>query len=111
MGRRDRQLGIGRDITRQDFLNGVSIAVTSSLVSCSGETPFTDGSPYPPALTGMRGSHDGSWEAAHEMKDGASWEDAADTGETYDLIVVGGGISCAIDQAHRAVQELVALAD
>ncbi len=27
------------------------------------------------------------------MKDGASWEDAADTGETYDLIVVGGGIS------------------
>ena len=45
------------------------------------------------------------------MKDGASWEDAADTGETYDLIVVGGGISCAIDQAHRAVQELVALAD
>ncbi len=93
MGRRDRQLGMGRDITRRDFLNGVSIAVTSSLVSCSGETPFTDGSPYPPALTGMRGSHDGSWEAAHEMKDGASWEDAADTGETYDLIVVGGGIS------------------
>ena len=78
---------MGRDITRRDFLNGVSIAITSSLLSCRREPP------YPPAFTGMRGSHDGSWEPAHEMKDGAFWENVTDTGETYDLIVVGGGIS------------------
>jgi spermidine dehydrogenase len=50
-------------------------------------------SAYPPALTGLRGSHDGSWEVAHELRDGKTWEGAADTGESYDLVVVGGGIS------------------
>jgi len=25
---------------------------------------------YPPAKTGMRGSHDGSWEAGHALRDG-----------------------------------------
>ena len=36
MGRRDRQLGIGRDITRRDFLNVVSIAVTTRLSPVAG---------------------------------------------------------------------------
>src|SRR5262245_40190473 len=51
---------------------------------------------YPPALTGLRGSHDGSWELAHALRDGTLWQQAGvvtDTRETYDLIVVGGGIS------------------
>ena len=51
---------------------------------------------YPPALTGMRGSHPGSFETAHSLRDGTFWDSAGkpeDTGETYDLIVVGGGIS------------------
>ena len=51
---------------------------------------------YPPALTGMRGSHPGSFDAAHSLRDGTFWDSAGkpqDTGETYDLIVVGGGIS------------------
>jgi spermidine dehydrogenase len=48
---------------------------------------------YPPALTGLRGSHDGSWEVAHSLRDGQGWEDGLDTGESYDLVVVGGGIS------------------
>jgi spermidine dehydrogenase len=50
---------------------------------------------YPPALTGMRGSHDGSWELAHAPRDGRFWQQAGaitDTPETYDLIVVGCGI-------------------
>ncbi|UXD25021.1 hypothetical protein FORC065_2197 [Yersinia enterocolitica] len=56
-------------ITRRDFLNGVAIAVTA------GMTPFEalKASPqtaaqtlyYPPSLTGMRGNHRGSYEAAH----------------------------------------------
>src|SRR5207237_706193 len=51
---------------------------------------------YPPALTGMRGSHDGSYDASHALRDGRFWRTAGqpiDTRETYDLVVVGGGIS------------------
>ena len=51
---------------------------------------------YPPALTGMRGSHPGSFDAAHALRDGTFWDSIGkpeDTGEVYDLIVVGGGIS------------------
>ncbi len=44
----------------------------------------------------MRGDHPGSFEAAHSLRDGTFWDSAGkpeDTGETYDLIIVGGGIS------------------
>src|SRR5207253_1946159 len=57
---------------------------------------------YPPALTGMRGSHPGSFDAAHSLRDGTFWDSVGkpeDTGETYDLIVVGGGIS-GLSAAH-----------
>ena len=48
---------------------------------------------YPPLLNGMRGSHPGSFEAAHALRDGAAVGRAIDTGESYDLVVVGAGIS------------------
>ena len=51
---------------------------------------------YPPALTGLRGSTEGTFEAAHALKDGAFWKMTrapSTTGETYDLVVVGAGIS------------------
>jgi spermidine dehydrogenase len=48
---------------------------------------------YPPALTGLRGSNPGSFEDAHALRDGRQPGSAADTGESYDLVVVGGGIS------------------
>ena len=51
---------------------------------------------YPPALTGLRGSHAGSFETFHALKDGTFWDTAGSivsTRETYDLAVVGGGIS------------------
>jgi spermidine dehydrogenase len=84
-----------RTITRRDFLNGVSLAVGGTLLS--GPVARAMGLPaandYPPGLTGLRGSHDGSWEVAHSLRDGQSWEDGLDTGESYDLVVVGGGIS------------------
>jgi spermidine dehydrogenase len=41
----------------------------------------------------MRGSHDGSWEVAHAMRDGKQWAAVTKDTETFDLIVVGGGIS------------------
>lgn len=40
----------------------------------------------------MRGAHPGSFEAAHARVQGKRWQ-AAETGEHYDLVVVGAGIS------------------
>jgi spermidine dehydrogenase len=103
--KQDRTLGMHREISRRDFLNGVSIAVGTSLLAANPlwveafgvpQSPFApekDPSYYPPALTGMRGSHDGSWETAHALRDGKEWPDAIADDESYDLIVVGAGIS------------------
>jgi spermidine dehydrogenase len=103
---RDRSLGMDRDITRRDFLNGVSVAVGGSLLASGTpwlygilDPPFApekDPNYYPPALMGMRGNHDGSFPVAHSLRDGTFWNKAAKphpTGETYDLVIVGGGIS------------------
>jgi spermidine dehydrogenase len=105
----DRDLGMDRTITRRDFLNGVAIGVGGALAGgqLSGipgldallaANGLAQDAPayYPPALTGMRGSHDGSFEVSHALRDGRFWTTAgqpANTGETYDLVVVGGGIS------------------
>jgi len=96
MNRIDRQLGMDADITRRDFLNGMSVAIGASLLPPSS-TAHDIGAQdlpgyYPPKQTGMRGSHRGSFEAAHMAHDGKTW-DGEDTGEQYDLVVVGGGIS------------------
>src|SRR5271165_5352411 len=45
---------------------------------------------------GMRGNHDGTFTFAHLLRDGEKWEELgaeAKIGESYDLVVVGGGIS------------------
>ena len=96
----DRELGMHRDITRRNFVNGVGVAVTGSLLAPSWLSAL-EGTPfgsqvqeyYPPARTGMRGSHAGSFEVAHALRDGNTWTDVADTDEHYDLVVVGGGLS------------------
>lgn len=93
-------------ITRRDFLNGVGVAITGSLVAPPWLDAFNgatqDYAPeklpgyYPPALTGLRGSHAGSFEVGHELRDGKSWDEGGtdvETGETYDLVVVGAGLS------------------
>ena len=49
---------------------------------------------YPPTLTGMRGSHEGSYEVAHELAwRGNKPERYEALNEHYDLIVVGAGMS------------------
>jgi spermidine dehydrogenase len=51
---------------------------------------------YPPARTGLRGDHAGSFETAHQIRDGVGISELGpikETGETYDLVVVGGGLS------------------
>ncbi|MGZ4150524.1 MAG: NAD(P)-binding protein, partial [Actinomycetota bacterium] len=55
---------------------------------------FVDGSSYPPGRTGLRGSHLGSFEVGHAIRDGGKYDLAGlPVGETYDLVVAGAGIS------------------
>jgi len=83
------------NITRRDFINGVALSVAAGSTLSPLELLAKSSSAYPPALTGMRGSHPGSFEVAHAVaRDGKRWpRPAAQTDETYDLVVVGGGIS------------------
>src|SRR5215472_3193065 len=103
---RDRELGMHRKITRRDFLNGMAAGAGGAIASpwlgglfaAQASAPSVQDRPgyYPPTRTGMRGSHPGAFEVAHALRDGTFWEKAGkpvDTGETYDLIVLGGGIS------------------
>ncbi len=101
----DDDLGMKRAITRRDFLNGVAVGAGGALASTifpgltwAEADRLAQDAPeyYPPTLTKMRGSHPGSFDAAHALRDGTFWESAGkpvDTHETYDLVVVGGGIS------------------
>jgi spermidine dehydrogenase len=98
----DKALGMDRPITRRDFMNGIAIGATAAaagpLFAATPASPPPNAAQdafgyYPPLLTGMRGSHPGSFEDAHALRDGQTWPAATDTGEEYDLIVVGGGIS------------------
>ena len=98
----DKELGMDSHITRRDFMQGAAMAIAAAVTpptSLFGQqaaeaqnTPGYD----PPAAHGLRGSHPGSFEVAHRLRDGNFWANAGQpesTGESYDLIVVGGGIS------------------
>src|SRR6202051_4414205 len=94
--RNDRELGMNREITRRDFLNGVAIGAGATLLGGSigaeqlfAAAAFDEFAPekaadyYPPARTGIRGNHDGSFSFAHRMRDGesaSSLGDAVNTG-------------------------------
>src|SRR6202158_470490 len=107
---RDRYLGMDRPITRRDFLNGIAVgaaAGASGPLLAASPAPAAAGPGaaqlppaaqdafgyYPPLLTGLRGNHPGSFEDAHALRDGKPTPTATDTGEEYDLIVVGAGLS------------------
>ena len=94
---------MSKQITRRDFCNGIAIGTGISLLSpmdLFGQNAFTIQNPeqpfayYPPTLTGMRGSHKGSFEVAHALawagEKPAKYEKLD---EEYDLVIVGAGIS------------------
>ena len=65
-----------KKVTRRDFCNGIAVGTGISLLSpmdLFGQNAFTIQNPeqlftyYPPTLTGMRGSHKGSFEVAHAL--------------------------------------------
>ena len=80
-------------ITRRDFLDGLALTIATGLTPMSQimAQPFR----YPPALTGMRGQHAGSFETAHaHARAGRRFPvDQLSVEERYDLVVVGAGIS------------------
>ena len=102
---RDRDLGMHRPISRRDFIGGVAVGIGGATwaAGCGPGQPPLPPDPgfervagyYPPAKSGLRGSHDGSLRGRPppEGRPPRPLEGAADTGESYDLVVVGGGIS------------------
>jgi len=97
------------EIDRRDFLEGVAVgaaglgigrgAQTAAMPAAMpaamlAATPAAQAMPgyYPPLLTGLRGSHPGSFETAHALRDGDAPSGTA-SGESYDLVVIGAGIS------------------
>ena len=107
---RDREIGMDLAISRRDFVQGVAIGsagilAAAALPGCTQATPaLPPGAQdlpgyYPPSLTGLRGSHAGSFEAAHALRDGAPQPAPAELDEHYDLVVVGAGIS-GLSAAH-----------
>jgi spermidine dehydrogenase len=82
-------------ITRRDFLNGTALTITAGLLPIDQLRAATTISNYPPALTGLRGAHDGAFEVAHQLaREGRPFPlDALKAEETYDLVVVGAGIA------------------
>ncbi|MGI9570723.1 MAG: NAD(P)-binding protein, partial [Desulfobulbia bacterium] len=87
------------NITRRDFLNGIALGIAGfgalsplEIFALQGKTPPGY---YPPSLTGMRGNHAGSFEVAHAVaRNGARFpRPDVQTDRTYDLIILGGGIS------------------
>ncbi len=105
----DKDLGMDRGINRRDFLNGVAVTAGASLLPphviaalANGKDPEKAADYYPPILTGLRGSHVGSFEVAHTVRDGGFWKTGPtpiETGEKFDLVIVGGGIS-GLSAAH-----------
>ena len=100
MNSKDRKLGMNQQISRRDVLHGVGAIAAASFVPghafADQMLAIEKAGVYPPALTGMRGNHPGSFDVAHELaREGkVDWGaySEPDSG-VYDLVVVGGGIS------------------
>lgn len=108
MDERDRRLGMDKAISRRDFLSGVSVAIGASLLPryaiAGQQESLFPAYYYPPAMTGMRGSHPGSFEVAHASVQGQKWPPGKSE-EHYDLVVVGAGIS-GLSAAHIYLRDI-----
>jgi spermidine dehydrogenase len=92
----DQSLGMHRPITRRDFLDGIAVAAGTVALGGGIGRAFAESPAYPPAMLHLRGQTNADFQAMHALRDNTFWDraGAADsTGEHYDLIVIGAGIS------------------
>ncbi len=116
MKQSDKNLGMDKLISRRDILHGFGGLAAGAITSSALSTTAIAGqlfSPedasensannfYPPAQSGLRGNHQGSFEVAHELGRDAKkvWGPVLQSDKTiYDLVVVGAGIS-GLSAAH-----------
>ena len=106
----DKELGMDRAISRRDFLNGsatiiAAAALPGGALASDGESAQAGTAGYPPLRTGLRGSHPGSYEVAHQLarRGRQDWGPVQigheAESDVYDLIIVGAGIS-GLSAAH-----------
>lgn len=97
MKKTDSELGMDREISRRDFIHDAGVAALglSLPISALANADSTAAEEYyPPTRTGLRGSHPGAFEYAHALaREGKSFDPPRDLDESYDLVVVGAGIS------------------
>jgi spermidine dehydrogenase len=110
----DRDLGLDTRITRKDFLNTTLLGLGGALLQAPAPAaflrdvlaePLAAAGQAPDDWTGFGGTGDYAssngntkavMDAAHRLRDGVFGplpSTAADTGELYDVIVVGGGLA------------------
>src|SRR5689334_11125486 len=97
----DKVLGMREDISRRDFLDGTLLASGAALLTAAAPIPALSQSKDWTGYSGegdYKGSAGNTEEvirAAHAVRDGAFEQKIAegDTGESYDLVVVGGGFA------------------
>ena len=83
---------------RRNFINGTLLVAGASMLPGCTHNSVSDkinSLYYPPSLTGLRGSHPGSNTHAHDRAwtKKSNWGPTTKLEESYDLVVVGGGIS------------------
>ena len=84
-----RQLGMDRPISRRDFLNGIAVGMGVALTEFPSPADAL-------AHEEFQGQTNEGFAVMHALRDGQFWKNvgaAEATGEHYDLIVVGAGIS------------------
>lgn len=110
----DIELGLDCPITRRDFLNSTVIGAGAALLWQVPPLAARNPTSSPEWFDGYSGVGDyagangNTWDvvqAAHGMRDGLhrSSSDVVDTGELYDVVVVGGGFA-GMGAAHRVQQ-------
>jgi spermidine dehydrogenase len=98
-----RDLGMDRRIDRRDFLNGVAVGIGSlyaarpvASVEAAETSQAAAADAYPPRRTGLRGQYPEAIQHFGAIDSGKYSQYPGidvDTKETYDLVIVGGGLS------------------
>lgn len=94
-----KKLGMDQPIARRDFLNGMALTIGTPFAIGGSEPPVSRAmteAAYPPLRSGLRGNYPAAvadFEALRQGQFKSVSIPKSDIRETYDLVIVGGGIS------------------